>query len=223
MSELLALRHLKVPGDAGAPPRGLVADVGGAQPEQEGKDITDFSMDTQQEQEWCWAAVTQSVERWRQRPVSQPEVASHHINAGAGLICARPLSPAGSGSLCAGCQADCADPHSLGIVLNERGHLTPGGAVNAPVSFQDIRTAVDANKPLPVRIEWGGGQGHFICVTGYAVDAAGVEWVTVYDPLLPGVDSGPADNQDLRYNDFAGAYPSTNGTTGRPNFRYKVQ
>lgn len=212
MSELLTLKHLKLPTDAG-----------GAQPARSSNDVRNFSMETQEEPEWCWAAVTQSVEGWGGNTVSQPEVASFHVNSGAGLICARPLSPAGSGSRCAGCTADCAEPHRLSVVLDERSRLAAGGAVQILPSFNDIQQAVDAQRPLPVRINWSGGHGHFVCVTGYAIDSAGMQWVTVHDPLLPGVDSGPADNQDLRYSSFATAYPSTNGATGTPNFRYEVK
>src|SRR5438132_961732 len=107
-------------------------------------------METQEEPQWCWAAVTQSVERWHGNSVSQPEVASFHINAGAGPICSRPLSPGGSGSQCTGCTADCGDPHRLSAVLDGRNRLALGGVIALPPSFVEIRQAVDAQRPLPV-------------------------------------------------------------------------
>lgn len=214
MTRLLDLKHLRSASDLG----------GGPAPSQVTGTVASFAMETQQEQQWCWAAVTQSVERWRGNAITQSEIASFHIDPlAAGLICSHPLGGTGSGTLCKGCQADCGDPHSLTQVLDGRGRLTPNGATNNAPSFAEVRKSIDADRPLPVRIEWGGGKGHFVCVTGYAVDGAGIEWVTVHDPLLPGINAGAADDRDLRFATFVTAYPSTSGASGVPNFHYEVQ
>lgn len=214
MSRLLELVHVRPAADLGGGPPGA----------RQGAEVPGFGMRCQEELQWCWAAVTQSIEELRGARLSQSEIASRHIDPnGDGLVCAHPLGAGGSGSRCHGCHADCGDPHSLGFVLDERGRLAPGGAVQELASFDEIRTAVDARRPLPVRIEWGGRRGHFVCVTGYAVDGAGARWVTVHDPLIPNVNAGPADDQDLRYSTFSTGYPATSGGTGVPNFTYKVQ
>lgn len=202
-----------------------IADAGGASAGTQYSDkVRQFTMTCQEELQWCWAAVTQSVEAWGGSAQSQSEIASFHIDPNAaGLVCVHPLDPAVPGGVCTPCQRGCGGPHSLGRVLAQRSRLAGDGAITGVPAFQQIVDAINAQRPLPVRINWGNGDGHFICVTGYAVDGDGNQWVAVYDPLTPGVGAGAADEQELRYETFANAYPSSDGSVGRPNFRYEVQ
>jgi hypothetical protein len=45
---------------------------------------------------------------------------------------------------------------------------------------------VSAGRPVTLRVQWGGGGGHFIAVTGYLT--ASTDWVAVDDPAF-----GPSD------------------------------
>jgi hypothetical protein len=196
---------------AGAPAAGASNSVAGLQ------------MTCQEEDQWCWAAVSQTVEQWKGNTLSQSEIASAHVGPGAvPLACIHPLSTGDSGAVCAGCKGKgCGDPHSLGVVLTERGRLPVNGAVQAPPAFSDVVDAIDGLKPCPVRIDWGGNNGHFICVIGYSVDSSGVQRVQFFDPLTPG-SPGLTDEQDMRFATFTSAYPSTGGAVGTPNFFYEV-
>jgi hypothetical protein len=101
--------------------------------------------------------------------------------------------------------------------------LRPGGATNAPPAFDEIVDAISSQRPLPVRIDWNGSDGHFVCVTGYAIDGDGGERVTVHDPFVPGVGQGPVEDQDMPFEAFLTAYASQAGNDGTPNFKYEVQ
>ena len=202
----------------------LAADDGGAAQLSVTATVASFQMACQEETQWCWAAVTQAVERLSSSSFSQSEIASRHIDpTGGGLVCVHPLiANPPQGALCHTCHAGCSSPHSLGKILGERGRLA-GDPLAGPPSFDEIVAAISTDlRPLPVRISWPGDSGHFICVTGYSVDAAGVRRVTVVDPLHPNIGAAVADAQDLRFETFLEAYPAGDGTSGKPNFRYRI-
>lgn len=198
-------------------------DLGGAHPISAGS-VAGFNMACQEEAQWCWAAVIQSLESLVGNDVSQSEVASRHIDVeGEGLICEHPLPTHDPLRMtCTTCKAGCSEPHSLGAILAER-NLLIGDALVGPPTFDEIVRAITIDRrPLPVRVNWSGDQGHFICVTGYTVDAAGIQRVTVFDPLLPAIGAPVADPQDLRFDDLLNAYPAGDGSTGTSNYRYRV-
>jgi hypothetical protein len=201
------------------------AELGGAAPAVSlAAEVANFSMTCQEEMQWCWAAVTQSVENWRGSDVSQSEIASSHVSPDApNPVCVHPLDSSSDGSFCNTCHRGCGGPHSLGSVLNQRGRLSSGGAVQGIPKFEDITAAIDDQRPIPIRIDWGNDSGHFICLFGYFTDDSGVRRVRIYDPLLPSLGGGDAEEQTLEYNMFATAYPANDGSTGTPNYHYKVQ
>jgi hypothetical protein len=182
-----------------------------------------FSMTCQQEDQWCWAAVTQAVERWRGAEVSQSRVASHHIAPGQGLVCSTPL-PGVGGQSCGHCDgsAGCGDPHFLSKVLEGRGRLAANGATNHVPPFETIVEAIDDQRPLPVRIGWNGVSGHFICVAGYRITSSGTARVILYDPLWPGRRAGAAAVIEMDYDAFATDYDAASGNNGVPNYSYEV-
>jgi hypothetical protein len=185
--------------------------------------VTGFSMTCQQENFWCWAAVTQAVELWRGRQVTQSQIASDHIAPGGGLVCATPLPAAGNGQSCGQCDgpAGCGDPHFLSAVLKGRGRLAANGATQQPPTFGGIVAAIDAQRPLPVRINWPDDGGHFICVTGYR-RSGGALYVTVHDPLYPGLDAGAAIPLEMPFDAFSVNYSDMSGSGGVPNYNYEV-
>jgi hypothetical protein len=193
-----------------------------------------LEMTCQEEEQWCWAAVTQLVDRWHSSVhdpqnldgVSQSEIASHHIKPNGGLVCSTPLGP-GIGSTCSSCGRGCGGPHLLSEVLKGRSALAKPPR-NAPPTFIDVRLAIDADRPLPVRIDWGAATknaGHFVCVVGYLEDASGVQWVEVFDPLSPALRAGPADTLTMRFEDFVAVerYAAPSGSGGTVNYTYEVQ
>lgn len=198
------------------------SELGAGLPGTPPKKVSPISMICQEDQQWCWASVTQAVEDWKSNSVDQAHIASNHITPGNLLTCTLPLSVGGAS--CLPCGQGCGGPHYLSHVLDERGDLAAGGAQNKVVDFNDVRTSVDANKPLPLRINWSSdNSGHFICVIGYQVDGDGTQRVIVFDPLIPGVGAGSADEQSMTFDTLSTAYPSTGGATGIPNYIYLVR
>lgn len=193
-------------------------DIGGsAASTSSSAELQNFEMTCQEDDQWCWAAVTQAIARWRGESLTQVEVASWHISPEAGeLVCANPPAPAPS---CGPCKRGCTDPHSLGKVLDERDLLVPGGDKNGRPSFKEIQAAIKENRPVPVRIAWNGSNsGHFICVTGYVAG----ERVRVHDPLEPGVGNGPVQSKVIPFEDLVSNYQSQAGESGKVNYYYQV-
>ena len=200
------------------------SDAGGGNGSDQRNSRVPLRMDRQLEDLWCWAAVTQCIERWKGQEVDQSEVASFHIDpVSPRLVCVHPLAAHESDQICSGQGCDgssgCGDAHSLRAVLTERQRLSKAAA--DPPSFDLIAQTIDSGRPVPVRIRWNEREGHFVTVWSYRVDAAGTQWVDVLDPLL-GVVGGPADSVPLRFRDFQQRYPSTGGDVGAPNWYYEL-
>jgi hypothetical protein len=126
----------------------------------------DFTMQRQEQTQWCWAATSVSVAahydphgRWSQCAM---------VNAEKGLdICCRD----GGGEACN-------KPNVLDGPLKRAeifDHKEP-----APAAFDAVRREIDAGRPLAWRIGWEGGGGHFAVIEGY--QRTGEPWVAVEDP-----------------------------------------
>jgi hypothetical protein len=189
-------------------------------------ELAGFSLTCQEEDNWCWAAVSQAVEAFGRRRVSQESVASDHIQAsGRAFTCAPPNRTETTAGACgsSGCDTACNGPHSLGRVLNERSLLSSYITQGAPILFDQLVHEITARgRPVPCRIEWGGGWGHFVCVFGWATDTAGNRYVTVHDPLHPGKNAGPAHRREIRYDDFCNRY-ALGLSVGTNNYAYAVR
>ena len=59
------------------------------------------------------------------------------------------------------------------------GHLD--NWVPAAVTFAQLQTAIDQDRPLCAYVEWQGGGGHFVVLSGYRVSGTD-QYVTVEDP-----------------------------------------
>lgn len=125
---------------------------GGGQPARLG-----FSMQTQQQTEWCWAATSTSVSVFYNAasPWTQCGVAQACLGLS---CCAQPL-PSG-----------CNIPGYLDQALTKTGNLAAlvGGAL--PFSGgvgSNIDQEIDAGRPIGCHISWRGGGGHFNAIYGY--------------------------------------------------------
>ena len=141
-----------------------------------------FEMQTQQEIEWCWSAVTVSVNNFLDTPDvwTQTKLASKVLRK----TC----------SLAPSFNDPCNQEFALDISLTAIGNLQPDGAFfDAIVAFKDLETYWN-KLPIPIcaRIVWddGSGNAHFIALGGYTLGANGEQNVLVYDPA-PGGYGGP--------------------------------
>lgn len=127
-----------------------------------------FSQQTQQQDQWCWAAVTVSV--------------SLFYNAGSGWSqCSLVNAEFGRSDCCMnGGLSFCNQPHVLDKPLSRTGNLNVMRQTAAP--FPDVASEIDNKHPLGCRIGWTAGGGHFVVVHGYS-DGANGSWVNVADPF----------------------------------------
>jgi hypothetical protein len=138
--------------------------------------IGGYPLDLQEESEWCWAAVSQSVARFfdPQSGLKQCDIAAQVTN-----------QPG-----CCGNIRECNAPARLTDALPVALAGKPSGAslkqvVSRPLRFDELQRELDAGRPVCIRIGWDGGGGHFIVLTGYQVLSSGDQHVDVADPLYP--------------------------------------
>jgi len=128
-----------------------------------------FQMDSQTERNWCWAAVSASVDRYFDpgSALTECEIAAELLEAND--CCANPK------------RHD--KPAKLQDALELVGRL--GKIQDGPIAFSDLRSELDAGRPVCVRIEWHDGSAHFVVLYGYRVMSSGTRTVEVADPWYP--------------------------------------
>jgi papain like cysteine protease AvrRpt2 len=136
-----------------------------------------ISIEQQQQNQWCWAAIALSIcrfcndQRWQQ----QCELVN------------KILKPILGGDDCCqdGTSDNCNISWSLSDVLNTTGHLAqPAQAV---VLFENLQREIDVRqKPVAIRIVFSDlVTRHFIVVVGCSQSTDGTQWVKVADPSQP--------------------------------------
>ena len=141
-----------------------------------------FSIQKQEQNLWCWAAVSASVDAYfsPNKFKSQSEIAN--------LVLTR---------------SDCSPANR---VCNQRATLQDALAAvtrlqnfeTRPLEFHEIREQIDKKLPVCVRIGWFGSGGHFVVISGYAVSKSGRKLLSVRDPFY--------HDSVLEYEEFASAY-----------------
>ena|SRR5271165_3658663 len=144
-----------------------------------------FTMQQQEADQWCWAAVGVSVNNY---------IAPHSTLTQSQL----------AAKVLGGCNGDpgspnCDQPASMTQVLNAV-HRQAADPVLAPISFAQIRQTIDSGWPIPVRIVWDDnpGNAHFVVISGYAISRSGVPLVQVDDPFY--------DRSIVDYDTFVSNY-----------------
>ncbi len=152
-----------------------------------GQAIATFTVESQLQAYWCWAAVGSSVADvfgtagWSQCTIATAEFAPN------GWAC---------------CGADAADTARcnqawhLDLALERVGHFDR--MTGAATAFTDIQAEVGAGRPLGCRIAWAGSGAHFVAIGGWSIDSSGVQYLDIEDPYLGLVQK--------TYPDFCSAY-----------------
>jgi hypothetical protein len=149
-----------------------------------------FAMVTQQQSQWCWAAVAVSVagffgnNGWTQCSVVNAEL-------GRGDCCNQQLP------------GSCNVVWLLDRALNRVGHFNPP-VQGALLPVASVQTEINADRPIGCRIGWSGGGGHFVVLSGYDFGGAS-DFVDVQDPWY-----GPSV---VNYSTFASSYQSNGSWT----------
>jgi hypothetical protein len=144
-----------------------------------------FTMQTQKQTQWCWAAVSVSTALfyspssiWKQCDVVDAELNQSNC-------CMNGSSPS------------CNKPWYLDTALARVGHLSH--SVARPASFADCDQELTGGRPLGAHIAWSPFTGHFVVVSGIGNNAN--QLVTIQDPAN-GLTTIP-------YGTFVSAYLGT--------------
>ena len=146
-----------------------------------------FAMQKQSQGNWCWAATSVSIARfygnttWTQCAMANAELSRTDC--------------CGTGAAGA-----CNVYGTLDTSLNRTGHFVSisGGTV----TFDVVEQQMLANRPIGIRIAWGGGGAHFVAATGTEDD--GSVWVS---------DCGSGTVSLVVYNTLKTAYNGTGSWT----------
>ena len=138
----------------------------------------DFNLEKQQHNNWCWAAVASSVDRY-----FNPKSTWCQCRMAGKMAKAAKLKVKN----CGGCQRskrapeECNQPWYLDKALEFVGRLK-GTPKPTPLSFAQIHKTIQAGRPVCVRVQWGNGGAHFVVISGCVVGSSGQRWVDVEDP-----------------------------------------
>jgi hypothetical protein len=146
-----------------------------------------FTMQHQQQSNWCWAATATSV--------------AHYYDASSTWTqCEVANDQTGRTDCCgAGASTACNIPEPLDSPLSIVGHLDH--MVVAVATFAETQGQLDLGRPLCLRVHWSGGNAHFLAAMGYNAESGQI--VHVDDPIY-----GPSD---VPYTTLVGSYQG-NGT-----------
>jgi hypothetical protein len=123
-----------------------------------------FPIEQQHETDWCWDAVSVSLEHYFDptSTLTQEQFAVKTLGV--------PLK-----------EAD--QPFFLSTALTDL-KLLNGDPLDGFLSFSDIQAQIDANLPVCVKIGWNEGGFHYLIISGYGVSPAGDPQVHVSDPIF---------------------------------------
>ncbi len=125
-----------------------------------------FSLQHQQQTQWCWAAVSVSVSHY-------------YVPWSTWTQCEMVNQELGQTTCCVnGSTSQCNQPNVLSSPLQRVGAFDR--MTSSDAGMNDIAGEIDAGRPLCWRIGWSGGGGHFAVIEGYRRLPA--EWVAVDDP-----------------------------------------
>ena len=159
------------------PPTGTLK--GRSVTKQSAASTTAFTMQPQQQSNWCWAAVAVSLNAFLDAPTPALEqsVLATELLASQGTTspdCT--LTP---------CPTVCNQPEPLDAALTITGNLRKHGALfNQHLTFDCIQSWVSEGLPVAARIVWYTGGAHFVVLDGCKVLASGQQLVHVQDPDL---------------------------------------
>ena len=158
---------------------------------QSSDSLPGFRMQGQQQNEWCWAAVSASTsDFYDPAPWTQCKIATAELTQ---ACCVAPP---------ASVPAACDVPWSLDTALLRIGHLKQ--FLQGHEAFADVQQEIKMRNPIGARIAWSQGGGHFVAVGGWLLLPNGDQYLDIFDPLF-------GDTQ-VAYGDFVSSYRSPGDT-----------
>ncbi|MFL6464693.1 MAG: C39 family peptidase [Bryobacteraceae bacterium] len=156
-----------------------------------------FQIETQEQRNWCWAAVAATVANY-----FFPGQAIEQCAVATGVQYAQGVPntnccPNGSTSVC---DIPEALEDALNTVNNLLGKSLTHHASDTYLDFKIIRQKIDAGLPICARIRWygEGERGHFVMIIGYSESPSAGQWVDIADPRY--------EDSTIPYEQFRSAY-----------------
>ncbi len=148
-----------------------------------------FNMQMQTQSNWCWAATATSVSHyfWRWSTWTQCRVANAEL--GQTDCCQNPVP------------AHCNVPWYLDRALTRTRNFV---SITGPVGFEQVRSEINAGRPVGARIGWSGGGGHFMVIYGYSTIGGG-EFFDIDDPIY--------GKSHIPVSEFSSSYQGTGSWT----------
>jgi hypothetical protein len=170
-------------------------ELGGAAPAR----VKNFSMETQAQFNWCWAAVSASVAR-----KYDPNTAWSQCVVASALYAAK-----NDQRDCCGVDFAASDEaQKLSEVFAVTGNLR-GSALDEPISAAALTAELRADRPVCARIAWNEVDGHFIAISGIRVGPDGVTYVEVRDPSY--LDDEADNQKEITLAELTDAYSLAGG------------
>lgn len=154
-----------------------------------------FTMQSQEGDNWCWAAVAVSVSRfynsgstWTQCSLATAELTQSTEQ------------PVPVNTNCCNTPETCDVIWYLSTPLRRTGNLNTWA--DARASWEQLKTEIKNTRPLCVRVRWNGGtQAHFLAIVGYTEQDAGSSLPNTIE-LRDSIHGNSTHN----WNDFARTY-----------------
>lgn len=152
-----------------------------------------FTMKGQEQTNWCWAAVTQSIATFYRVPsMNQCALVGKILGLQSNNFCC------GNGGTPI-CNQQWYLHLALGAVQCLHGVV---GRARPAIPLEEVKFELGLGQPVGVRVEWAAGPakggGHFVVISGWKQGASGDAYVTVQDPWGPSTEQMPiqefADN-----------------------------
>ena len=122
-----------------------------------------FTMQPQQQTQWCWAAVSVSINLFYHPASGRTQCAVANTAMGQTTCCQN------------GSSAQCNQPWFLDQALQIVGNLNAWSSGKALLS--KIKNEISNCRPFCLRIGWNGGGGHFVSVYGF-----NLQRISIADP-----------------------------------------
>jgi hypothetical protein len=136
-----------------------------------------FTMQPQQQTNWCWSAVATSVTLYYDPGSTWVQCTVANAELGQTTCCTN------------GATSQCNQPWYLDLALTRVGNLDhwAGGSI----ALSAVENEIDSGRLVGARIGWSGGGGHFVVLEGYQEDGAGFVYVEDpwYGPSYVGYDT----------------------------------
>jgi Papain-like cysteine protease AvrRpt2 len=147
-----------------------------------------FTIQLQEQDFWCWAAVSASISAYYDSQTCRTQCLVANVALSRHDCC-----NSGAADL-KKCNQRWYLDGALRITRNLRQAI-----VNGPLSFSAVQSEIGAGAPAGCRVGWyGGTEGHFMVITGWVVADSGVQYIEISDPIYL--------NSQIEFGAFASSY-----------------